>query len=141
MASRSKMQNSQIKKLFYISAGFLFFWGCAGPGGPGAPPPPRQRVTAHAARTYVLGKVPDQEREQAFQDLLAAAHQEALRKHGGAAEIGFSYSLAPKGAVYPFSEVEVACLIKKADAAQWKRLCSDFFKAVDAGLANILKDE
>ena len=99
----------------------------------------RQRAVVHASRTYALGKVPDQEREQVFQDLLAAAHAAALKKLGGAAEIGFSYSLAPKGAVYAFSEVEVSCLIKKADTFRGKQLCSDFFNAVDAGFKKIIE--
>jgi len=101
----------------------------------------RQSAVVQAGRTYALGKVPDQEREQAFQDLLTAAHAAALKKHDGAAEVGFSYSLAPKGAVYPFSEVEVSCLIMKADSSSGKKLCSDFFKAVDGGFKNIVKDE
>jgi len=118
---------------------FLFLWGCAGPQGPGASPP-RKRAVVHSSRTYALGKVPDQEREQAFQDLLAAAQSEASAKHGSASEIGFSYSLAPKGAVYPFSEVEVSCIMQKADASEGKQLCFEFFKAVDAGLKGIVKD-
>ncbi|MFA6434368.1 MAG: hypothetical protein WCW52_06700 [Elusimicrobiales bacterium] len=128
-----------MKKLLLVPTGLLFVWACAGPGGPAAPSP-RQRAVAQAARTYALGKVPDQDREQAFQDLLAAAHSEALKQHGAANEIGFSYSLSPKGAVYPFSEVEVVCLIKKADSYSGKQLCRNFFKTVDAGLRNIVKE-
>ena len=114
----------------------MLLWGCAGPKGQGASSP-RQRAVVNSSRTYALGKVPDQEREQAFQDLLEASRAEAVRKHGDALEIGFSYSLSPKGAVYPFSEVEVSCLMQKADASQGKKLCSDFFSAVDAGLKKI----
>lgn len=127
-----------MKKLFYISAA-LFLGGCVSCGGPGASLS-RQRAVVQAGRTYALGRVPDQDREQAFQDLLTAAHAAALKKRGGADGIGFSYSLAPKGAVYAFSEVEVSCLIKKADASHGKQLCSDFFRAVDAGFKKIIKD-
>jgi hypothetical protein len=94
----------------------------------------------HSSRTYALGRVPDQEREQAFQDLLAAAQAAAVKKHGGASEIGFAYSLSLKGAVYPFSEVEVSCLMQKADASQGEKLCSDFFSTVDAGLKKVVGD-
>lgn len=93
----------------------------------------------HSSRTYALGKEPDQERERFFQDLLDAAQTAAVKRHGGASETGFSYSLSLKGAVYPFSEVEVSCLIQKADASQGRRLCSDFFSAVDAGLKDVVK--
>jgi hypothetical protein len=117
---------------------YACFCGCAGTGRPGASSP-GQRAVVQQSRVYALGKVPDQEREQAFQDLLAAAQAEAVQKHGSASEIGFSYSLAPRGAVYPFSEAEVSCLLQKADVSEGKRLCSDFFKAVDAGLKNIIQ--
>lgn len=128
-----------MKKIFYIPAAIFFFCGCAGTKGHGASSP-RQRAVVNSSRTYALGRVPDQEREQAFQDLLAAAQAEAVRKHGGAWEIGFAYSLSPRGAVYPFSEVEVSCLMQKADASQGEQLCSDFFSAVDAGFKKITDD-
>ena len=122
--------------LFTFAGCALLLAACAGPGGPG-PAKPRQQAVVHSARTYVLGKVPDQDREQAFQDLLASAHAAALKKRAGASEIGFSYSLAPKGAVYAFSEVEVSCLIKEADASWGEQLCSDFFTDIDAGITKI----
>ena len=126
-------------KLFFAAAALTVLWGCAGPKGPGASSP-RQRAVVNSSRTYALGKVPDQEREQAFQDLLEAAQAAAIKKHGGASEIGFSYSLSPKGAVYPFSEVEVSCLMQKADASEGERLCSDFFGTVEDGLKKITGD-
>jgi len=129
-----------MKKLFFTLSALAVLCGCAGSKGPGASSP-SQRAVVYSGRTYALGKVPDQEREQAFQDLLAAAQAEAAARHGGASEIGFSYSLALKGAVYPFSEVEVSCLIQKADASEGKQLCSEFFKAVDAGLKSVIKDD
>ena len=125
---------------FLAVAALIVFWGCAGPKGPGAPSP-RQRAVVNSSRTYALGRVPDQEREQAFQDLLEAARAEAVKKHGGASEIGFAYSLSPKGAVYPFSEAEVSCLMQKADASQGEKLCSGFFSAVDAGFKKITGDD
>ena len=124
-----------MKKLYCTPVAILFFWGCAGSGQYGTVSP-RQRAVVQQSRIYALGKIPDQERERAFQDLLAAA----VKKHGSASEIGFSYSLAPRGAVYPFSEVGVSCLMQKADISEGKRLCADFFKAVDTGLKNIVKD-
>ena len=126
-------------KLLFAAAALTLLLGCAGPKGQGASSP-RQRAVVHSSRNYALGKVPDQEREQAFQDLLEAARADAVKKHGDALEIGFSYSLSPKGAVYPFSEVEVSCLMQKADASQGEKLCSDFFSAVDAGLKKITGD-
>jgi len=126
-------------KLFFTAAALVVLWGCAGTKGPDGSSP-RQRAVVNSSRTYALGRVPDQEREQAFQDLLEAARSEAVKKHGEASEIGFAYSLSPKGAVYPFSEVEVSCLMQKADASEGEKLCSDFFSAVDAGYKKIIGD-
>ena len=126
-------------KSLLAAAALLVLCGCVGTKGPGGSSP-RQRAVVHSGRTYALGRVPDQEREQAFQDLLEAARTEAVRKHGDAQDIGFAYSLLPKGAVYPFSEVEVSCLMQKADASEGEKLCSDFFTAVDAGLKKITGD-
>jgi len=103
----------------------------------GNTPSSRQQAVSHSTRVYVLGKVPDQEREQAFQDLLSSA-QAAAAKRGGGPETGFSYSLAPRGAVYPFSEVEVVCLVQKADSSLGDALCSDFFRTVDRGMKRLL---
>ena len=38
-------------------------------------------------------------------------------------EIGFTYSLAPKGAVYPFSEIEVSCIMQEKYARRSGRIC------------------
>lgn len=101
-------------------------------------PVPSQQALAQEVRTYALGREPDQEREQAFQDLLAAAHAEAMVRRDASPETGLSYSLSPRGTVYPFSEVEVVCLVKRADSSQGKALCGEFFKAVNAGLARVI---
>jgi len=114
------------------------FFGCGCVFLKSRTPAPRQSALTHSARTYSLGKVPDQDRERAFQDLLAAAQARAAR---GDSAAGFSYSLAPKGAVYPFSEVEVVCLVQRSDSGSGDDLCSDFFKAVDAGLGAIVYQE
>lgn len=105
--------------------------------------PKRQQTMVHTSRTYVLGRTPDQGREQAFQELLDLAYNGAVKNHSGdnPMEIGFSYSLTPKGAVYPFSEVEVACLMKRADSGYGKALCADFFGAIDSKFGDIVKGQ
>ncbi len=138
MISRSRNIKSRAPH-FCAALACVWLCGCYGRGNQSRSMPPQQAVT-QSTRAYELGREPDQEREQAFQDLLEAARAEAVRKHGDASEIGFAYSLSPKGAVYPFSEVEVSCLMQKADAAQGDKLCSDFFGTVDAGLKKIKGD-
>ncbi len=119
--------------------------GCAAPAAQTtttaapAPPPVRQRAVITETRTYVLGKVPDQDREQDFQNLLDSAQAQAAKKHAGdkPLEVGFSYSLTPKGAVYSFSEVEVACLIQASDSRHGAELCADFFRIIDSRIKKI----
>jgi len=116
--------------------------GCAGPApkNTAAASPSRQQAVVHETRTYALGKSPDQGREQAFQELLDAAQEQAANDHTGdkPMEIGFSYSLTPKGAVYAFSEVEVSCLIQAPYAARHgKELCADFFNVIDSRIKKI----
>jgi len=101
-------------------------------------PEPSQQALAQAVRNYALGREPDQAREQAFQALLEAAHAAAMTRRGASPETGLSYSLSPRGTVYPFSEVEVVCLVKRADSSQGKALCREFFNAVDAGLDQVI---
>ena len=128
--------NSRIP-LFCAALAAACLCGCYSLRDHSQPVTPQQAVS-QSARSYALGREPDQEREQAFQDLLAAAHTAALDKRGAAPETGLSYSLSPKGAVYPFSKVEVACLVQRADASQGKALCREFFKAVDAGFEKVI---
>lgn len=131
----------RMKRIFPFAAAFLCaaaacFQGCKGPGRQFQQAPLQQAFTRDT-RTYVLGREPDQDREQAFQDLLSKAHGDALKNSGLAPDVGFSYSLSPKGTVYPFSEVEVACLVQKQDYSRGKALCRQFFRAVDAGLRRV----
>ena len=120
--------------------------GCAVPAVQTAPaaapaaPPSRQQAVAHQTRTYALGKVPDQDREQAFQNLLDSAQAQAAKKYSGdkPMEIGFSYSLTPKGAVYAFSEVEISCLVQASYAAgSGAELCDEFFRVIDSRIKKI----
>ncbi|MBU2574333.1 MAG: hypothetical protein KKH28_09690 [Elusimicrobia bacterium] len=134
-----------MKKLIWSIAVCAVSAGCAGPDAksPAAapsPPPSRQQAVVNETRIYVLGKVPDQDREQAFQRLLDSAQAQAAKKHAGdkPMEIGFSYSLTPKGAVYAFSEVEVSCLIQAYYAAgHGNELCADFFRIIDSRIKKI----
>lgn len=119
--------------------------GCAvpavqNPAAAPAAPPSRRQAVAHQTRTYALGKVPDQDREQAFQNLLDSALAQAAKKQAGdkPLEIGFSYSLTPKGAVYPFSEVEVSCLVQALHASgSGGELCAEFFRVIDSRIKKI----
>lgn len=111
-------------------------FGCRS-GGPVPEEPPAQQALVQSSRSYRLGREPDQERERSFQELLDSAHASALVSRAAFPGAAFSYTVSPKGAVYPFSEVEVACLVKKAEYSRGRALCREFFRAVDAGLSGV----
>lgn len=133
-----------MNKLLLGAAAAAFLAGCSGSGRVADQSLSGEQAVSHDARTYVLGKVPDQEREQAFQELLVAAHARAVKDHAGgdSGDAGFSYSLTPKGAVYPFSEVEVSCLVQASYSnRRGRKFCSDFFRIIETRLKTISSPE
>ncbi|MDD2804978.1 MAG: hypothetical protein PHV33_05450 [Elusimicrobiales bacterium] len=111
--------------------------GQAHPAGPGA-------ATVFEKRTFKLVKTPDPDLEAALEPLLTAAYDAAVRRHAEASfsEIGFTYSLAPKGAVYPFSEIEVSCIMQdKYAVRRGPELCGAFFGDLEARLKKALADK
>jgi hypothetical protein len=100
------------------------------PSGPGA-------AIAFETRLFKLVKPPDPDLEAALEGLLSASYDLAVRNHAGdkPMEIGFTYSLAPKGAVYPFSEIEVSCIMQEKYARRsGPEICGDFFRELDVKL-------
>lgn len=107
---------------------------CAQPrqAGEAAAPPSDLAVTVET-REYAVTPSHDQEREDAFMAVLAAAGDQAA--HGAGMDTGFNYTVKPAGAVYPFSKVEIGCRVRGRHAAgRGKAACSDFFSVLDAGL-------
>jgi len=115
-----------------------FVSGCAAPG-----PAGRQQLQSQPSgpgvaivfekRTFKLVKTPDPDLEAALEGILSASYDTAVRNHAGdkPMEIGFTYSLAPKGAVYPFSEIEVSCIMQEKYAGRsGPKICGDFFMEV-----------
>ncbi|MCX5784129.1 MAG: hypothetical protein NTX59_00410 [Elusimicrobia bacterium] len=125
-----------------FSAAFLcFFCACAAPG-PGAPASARERAVVFQTRSYALSKISDPELEAALPDFVAQSYESALKSSADTpAEAGFSYTLSPRGAVNPFSEVEVSCVIRKKYASRYgAELCSAFYSALDKKIKNALKN-
>lgn len=97
------------------------------PSGPGA-------AIVFERQLFKLVKTPDPDLEASLEGLLSASYDIAVRNHVGdrPLEIGFTYSLAPKGAVYPFSEIEVSCIMQEKYARRsGPELCGDFFRELD----------
>ncbi|OGS12705.1 MAG: hypothetical protein A2234_00560 [Elusimicrobia bacterium RIFOXYA2_FULL_58_8] len=105
------------------------------PSGPGA-------AVVFEKQTFKLSKTPSQGLEAALEDSLSASYQTAVKQHSGDSpiEIGFTYSMAPRGAVYPFSEIEVSCIMQEKYARRkGPRLCADFFLELDSQLKSALE--
>ena len=97
------------------------------PSGPGA-------AIAFEKRTFKLVKIPDPALEAALEGMLSGSYDTAIKNHAGdrPMEIGFTYSLAPRGAVYPFSEIEVSCIMQEKYARRsGPVICGDFFRELD----------
>jgi hypothetical protein len=90
-------------------------------------------------RVFKLSKTPNPEIEAGLQDALDGAFSSAVRSHSGEKpmEIGFTYTVSPKGAIYPFSEVEVACLMQEKYRSKGVKLCRDFFAAMDTRIKTL----
>ena len=111
-----------------------FFCACAAPEPAGRLPDKPSGPSAAIAfekRTFKLVKTPDPDLEAALEGILTASYDTAVKNHAGdkPMEIGFTYSLAPKGAVYPFSEIEVSCIMQERYAGRsGPQICGDFFE-------------
>jgi len=104
------------------------------PAGPGA-------AIVFGKRTFKLSKTPDPDLEAALGDLLSDSYQAAMKAYSSEKpmEIGFTYSMAPGGAVYPFSEIEVSCIMQQKYARKkGPGLCGDLFREVDARVKKAL---
>ncbi len=90
-------------------------------------------------QTFKLSKTPDPDLEGALEGMLSASYDTAVKNHAGdkPMETGFTYSLAPKGAVYPFSEIEVSCIMQETHARRsGPAICGDFFRELGARIKN-----
>ena len=122
-----------------VFAIFLLALGACSALKPGAPAPAGERAVVFQTRLYALSKTPDPDLETALPDIIAESHNYAFKKADAPADAGFSYTLAPKGAVYPFSEMEVGCVIREKYASRYgTELCSAFFSDLDIKIINIL---
>ncbi len=106
---------------------------CAQPREAGEGAPRADLAVTVETREYDVTPAHDQEREDAFMAVLAAAGDQAA--HGAGADTGFNYTLKPAGAIYPFSKVEIGCRVRGRHAAGLGRqACLEFFSVLDARL-------
>lgn len=128
---------NHMKHIRYMLCALVFMaCGCAGVGAVGGSSvlkPGLNTAVTVETRTYLLGRIPDQEMERAFHDyVMASAESARKRVLKGKTGIGFNYTLTPKGAVYPFSEVEIACIVQSRYVRRYGRsLCFEMFMRID----------
>jgi hypothetical protein len=82
-----------------------------------------------------LVKTPDPDLEAALEGMLLSSYEASVKAHSGdePLKIGFTYSISPKGAIYPFSEIEVDCIMQEKYARRsGPQLCGDFFRELGA---------
>jgi len=121
--------------LLFLS--FVLFCACSGRRGGEQ----NVRAVVFQKQTFKLLKAPDPEFEAAMEGLLSSSYETAARNHSGdrPMEIGFTYSMSPKGAAYPFSEIEVSCIIQEAHAGSYgPELCGDLFRVLGAKIKRAL---
>ena len=106
---------------------------CAGPGRSGAGGDGSTAVVFRK-QTFKLVKTPDPELEAALEGVLSSSYEAAVKSTGDAYEnTGFTYSMTPKGAAYPLSEIEVSCIMREKYAkSSGQELCGEFFRELGA---------
>jgi hypothetical protein len=85
-------------------------------------------------QTFKLVKTPDPELEAALEGVLSSSYEAAVKSTGDAyANTGFTYSMTPRGASYPLSEIEVSCIMREKYAgSRGRELCGEFFRELGA---------
>jgi hypothetical protein len=136
-----------LTRLGLAAAAAALLGGCAAPGPLADPPGQRSEgpgaASVFSQRTFKLVKTSDPGLELALEGLLGASYDAAVRAHSGTdpIKVGFTYSLAPKGAVYPFSEIEVSCIMQDKYARRHgPGLCADFFAELERKIARAVAD-
>ncbi len=117
-----------------LAAALLAACGAPRPAGE-TPVPARGAAVVFQKKVFKLVKTPDPELEASLEGLLSASYDVAVKNHSGdkPMEIGFTYSVSPRGAVYPFSEIEVSCIMQERYSRRYgPELCRDFFGEVGA---------
>lgn len=100
-----------------------------------APAPAHGAAVVYQKAVFKLVKTPDPDLEASLEGLLSASYDVAVKNHSGdkPMEIGFTYSVSPRGSVYPFSEIEVSCIMQEKYSKRYgPELCRDFFGEVGA---------
>ncbi|HOI43619.1 MAG TPA: hypothetical protein PK523_11800, partial [Elusimicrobiales bacterium] len=97
------MRTAVPSRIFPAAALAALLAACAQPREAGGSALRSDLAVTVETREYDVTPGPDQEREDAFMAILAAAGDQAAR--GAGMDTGFNYTLKPAGAIYPLSKV------------------------------------
>lgn len=83
--------------------------------------------------SYILDNPGDYNRIASFNETILKAYKTTISDTSSSAyKTGFVYKIIPKGAVNPFSEVDIACMVqKKYSKRRGASLCNKFFKNIE----------
>lgn len=101
------------------------------------------RAKVFERQEFRLSKKPDSAIQDGFQKILDTAYMKTVEANAGdnPREIGFIYSLRPTGAIYPFSEVEVSCIIQERHQDKGGEFCGKFFSVLHEEYQYLLHPE
>lgn len=92
---------------------------------------------------FALSKKVNLELQEGFQKILDIAYKKTVDAHSeeDPREIGFIYSMKPTGAINPFAEVEVSCIIQERHQKKGQDYCGTFFAALQEEYTYLLHPE
>ena len=100
-----------------------------------------KKIVVHDSREYRLSRDPDYAVERDFQALVSEAFSRAFIDETFDARKSFSYTINPKGAVYPFSKANVNCLVREDLRGKYaNEICGRFYEYIDRGYSR-MKEE
>ncbi|OGR68926.1 MAG: hypothetical protein A2179_03540 [Elusimicrobia bacterium GWC2_63_65] len=122
-------------KFFLAGACAALLCAC---GGGGLRPAKDGAAVAMQRQSFKLLKTPDPEFEAELEGILSASYETVTKAHADGTGF-FAYSLSPKGAAYPLSEIEVSCLVQEGGPRlAGKRLCAEFFGELELRIGKAL---
>lgn len=91
-------------------------------------------IKVDLSKKYSLSKKQNYELEEKFKTAVENAYLETYSHYN----INFVYTISPEGTIYPFSDVDIRCIIQSPTTSQKvKDVCIHFFKILDSKVEKI----
>lgn len=100
-----------------------------------------KKTLIYKSKEYFLTKTPNYFIEQDFNKIVEDSFLSVYNNMDFEIKKSFSYLINPKGASYPFSRVEVNCLVREdLSSTTANELCKLFFDRIDRKYKNLKKE-